>query len=134
MPGTKKKKKEKKPTQEELDDERLREIEAKMKELVRLMGDRANRPQADEKLEIARETRDKHAGNPRENAFHKGGEGGGSKPIAVSMDTKSALDLAEALKMRIKLGEYALDLQDSLNRLAVEQVEILERCLKRARY
>ena len=124
-------KKDKKPTQEELDDERLREIETKIKELVSLMGERTDRDQANEKLQGAREVREQHRGNKKQNVFHKH-EGG--KPISVNMDTKSALDLTEALKKRIKLGEYALDLQDSLNRLAVEQVDILERCLKRARY
>jgi len=122
----------KKPTQEEKDDERLREIEARMKELVSLMGERTDRGQADERLQAAREAREKHKGNTKQQVFHSNKST--PKPIPVNMDTKSALDLAEALKTRIRLGAYALDLQDSLNRLAAEQVEVLERCLKRTRY
>lgn len=123
----------KKPTQEELDEERLREIEARIKELTRLMSEGMDRPTADERLGRAREERDAHKGNKKERAFHKP-PGGGGKPIAVSRHTQTHLDLGEALKLRIRLGEFALELGDSLERLAEEQVEVLERQLKRARY
>lgn len=123
----------KKPTQEELDEERLREIEARIKELTKLMSEGTDRPAADERLGRAREERDAHKGNRKERAFHKP-PGGGGKPIAVSRHTQTHLALGEALRLRIRLGEFALDLGDSLERLAEEQVEVLERQLKRARY
>jgi SOS-response transcriptional repressor LexA len=56
------------------------------------------------------------------------------KPIPMTQHTSAHLKLASALKLRIRLGEYALELEDSLSRLAEEQVEVLERQLKRARY
>ena len=129
MPA-KKKKKTPKPTQEELDDERLREIEGKIKEVLELMGGREDRDSATERLD---EARGRHAENEhsKERAFHPTG---GGKHVPMGKGTKSALDLAEALRLRIKLGEYALDLGDSLERLAEEHVEVLERSLKRARY
>ena len=130
--GGKKKKKAPRPTQEELDEQRLREIEARLKELTQLMAEGKDRPAADDGLERARAARDEHQGNHRERAFHRAQ--GAGRPIPVSMHTRSHLELADALKLRIRLGEYALDLGDSLQRLAEEQVEVLERVLKRARY
>lgn len=128
----KKKKKAPKPTQEELDEQRLREIEARLKELAQLMTEGKDRPTADTKLEEARLARDEHSGNHRERVFYRTQTS--QRPITVSQHTRSHLELAEALKLRIRLGEYALDLGDSLQRLAEEQVEVLERVLKRARY
>lgn len=130
--SAKKKKKAPKPTQEELDEQRLREIEASLKELTQLIADGKDRPAADEGLDRARAARDEHQGNRVERAFYKAQ--GAGRPVPVSMHTRSHLELADALKLRIRLGEYALDLGDSLERLAEEQVEVLERTLKRARY
>ena len=50
------------------------------------------------------------------------------------MHTKTALDLAERLKRRIQLGQYALELEDSLSRLSERYVAVLERMLERSRY
>jgi hypothetical protein len=50
------------------------------------------------------------------------------------MHTKTALDLAEQLKLRIQLGQYALELDDSLQRLSARYVDVLERMLGRSRY
>jgi hypothetical protein len=123
----------KKPTQEELDDERLREIEAKIKELIQLIGEGHDRAGADERLQAARASRDEQKGNRRERTFHREDRGAG-KSIATTQHTSAHLRLASALKLRIRLGEYAAELEDSLARLAEEQVEVLERQLKRARY
>lgn len=123
----------KKPKQEELDDERLREIEAKIKELLQLISEGQGRAGADERLQAARAHRDGQQGNRRERTFHKEAQGSG-KPIPMTQHTSAHLKLASALKLRIRLGEYALELEDSLSRLAEEQVEVLERQLKRARY
>jgi len=123
----------KKPTQEELDDERLREIEAKIKELLQLISQGHDREKADAALGEARATRDEQQGNRKERTFHKEAQGSG-KPIPMGQHTSAHLKLASALKLRIRLGEYAQELEDSLTRLAEEQVEVLERQLKRARY
>ena len=114
----------KKPTQEELDEERLREIE-----------DGPDRPGADTKLQAARDQRDEQKGNKRERAYYREEPGkGAGKPIPVTQHTRAHLELAGALRLRIRLGEFALELGDSLERLAEEQVEVLERKLKRARH
>lgn len=119
-----------KPTQEELDEQELREVESKIKELISLMREGHHREKADEGLAKARDNHENNK-NDKTAAFHRH-EGG--KHITTTNHTKSVLELAEALKLRIQLGQYALELEDSLNRAAVKQVEILERQLKRARY
>lgn len=118
-------------TQAELDEERLREIDARIKEAVELLKTGVDRDTSDQNVKKARAERDKHQGNHRTKAFHR--HKGGKEAITTSAHTKSALDLAEHLKLRIRLGDFAQDLQDSLTRLAEEQNEILERVLKRAR-
>ena len=122
-----------KPTQEELDEERLREIEAKIKELTQLIGEGHDRAGADERLQTARAHRGEQKGNRGERTYHKEDKGAG-KPTPMTQYTSAHLKLASALKLRIRLGEYAAELEDSLSRLAEEQVEVLERKLKRARY
>ncbi len=123
----------KKPTQEELDEERLREIEAKIKELTQLIGEGQGRAGADERLQAARGHRDEQKGNRGERTYHREDKGP-CKSVPMTQHTSAHLKLASALKLRIRLGEYALELEDSLARLAEEHVEVLERKLKRARY
>lgn len=50
----------------------------------------------------------------------------------MRLHTRVRLVLADASKLRIRLGEYALDFGDSLKCLAEEQVEVLECVLMRA--
>ena len=119
-------------TKAELDEERLREIEARIKEAIELLKSGVDRGAADERVARAREERDRHKGNRSRQVFHR--HQGGKDAVPTSVHTKSALDLAEALRLRIRLGDFAADVQDSLARLAEEQNEILERVLKRARY
>ena len=119
-------------TKAELDEERLREIEARIKEAIELLKSGVDRGAADERVARAREERDRHKGNRSRQAFHR--HKGGKDAVPTSVHTKAALDLAEALKLRIRLGDFAADVQDSLARLAEEQNEVLERVLKRARY
>ena len=116
-------------TPEELDEEELREVEGKMKEVLELMTGRHDRGNTDEKLEKARARRDEHAGNRQPVHHIKGGH-----HAATTMHTKTTLDLAEQLKLRIQLGKYAKLLDDSLERLSARQVKVLERMLKRSRY
>lgn len=117
----------KKKAPAELDQERLRELESRMKEVVDLLGKGATRDGASEGLERARSAREEHKGNGRR-AFH------GEKKIPLKMSTKTNLDLVEALKLRIRVGDFALELEESLQRMAEEQVVLLERELKRARH
>jgi hypothetical protein len=118
-------------TQEEKDQEELREVEGKIKEVLDLMASRHNRAKTDNDLSEARERRDEHHQNVS-GAFYKGE--GKSVPVETTMHTRAHLQLAGVLKTRIKLGQYAGDLEDSLRRLSERHVEVLERILSRSRY
>jgi hypothetical protein len=50
------------------------------------------------------------------------------------MQTKAALDLAEQIKLRIQLGQYARELDETLERLSERYLAVLERQLGRSRY
>ena len=116
-------------TPEELDAEELREVEGKLKEVLDLMTARHHRQQTDANLDVARGRRDQHAGD-RQSVYHRTK----AHHAATTMHTKTALDLAEQLKLRIQLGKYALELDEALQRLSERQVAVLERMLGRSRY
>ncbi len=118
-----------KPPQEELDQEELREVEAKIKEVVALLAERHTRERVDEALEGARERRDQNRGNTARTYQMMS-----PKHIETTMHTRAHMELAEVLKTRIQLGKYAADLEDSLRRLSERHVEVLERILSRSRY
>ena len=113
-------------TPEELDED---EVEGKMKEVLDLMTARHDRGRVDEQLQLKRARRDEHAGN-RQAVYHING----GHHVATTMHTKTALDLAEQLKLRIQLGKFALELDSSLERLSARYVAVLERMLGRSRY
>ena len=117
-------------TPEEKDQEELREIEAKITEVVDLMADRRTRERTDEALEAYRGRLDKHRGNSTR-TFHLLQK---KKNIETTLHTQSHMQLADVLKTRIQLGKYAGDLEDSLRRLSERHVEVLERILSRSRY
>ena len=119
----------KEKTPEELDEEELREVEGKIKEVLDLMTSRHHRTKTDEDLQIARARRDEYAGN-KQSVFHISS----SHHAPTTLHTKTALDLAEKLKLHIQLGKYALELDDSLERLSARHVAVLERMLGRSRY
>ena len=120
---------EKEPTQEEKDEERMREIEAKIVDLTELLSSGTTRDAADASIGEARERVKSGKGEPRPLLKvyheHKG------KRIATTRRTQSKLMLADALKMRIRVGRHAQDLEHALHVLVKEQVEILERQLER---
>jgi len=116
-------------TPEELDEEELREVEAKLKEVLDLMTARHHRDRTDEQLEMARTRRDEHTGN-RQPVYHQAA----GHHVATTMHTKTALDLAKQIKLRIQLGKYARELDDSLERLSTRYLAVLERMLGRSRY
>jgi hypothetical protein len=117
-------------TEEELDEEELRDVESKLTEVLDLMTARLSRDQTDVSLEAARIRRYENAGNIQP-VFHVTH---GGHHVPTTMHTKSTMDLAEQLKNRIKLGKYARELQDSLHRLAERHVKVLEKILARSRY
>ncbi len=114
-------------TPEELDEEELREVEAKLKEVLELMTARHTRDDADEALHAKRSRRDENVGN-KQAVYHQDGQ----HHAATHMQTKTELDLAAQLKLRIRLGQHALDLNDTLGRLSARYVAVLERMLTRA--
>ena len=118
-------------TPEQLDEEEVRDVEGKIKEVLGLMTDRHHRHTTDENLKAARTRREDHAGN-KQTVFHR--SAGGEHHAATTMHTKTELDLAEQIKLRIQLGKYALELDDALTRLSTRYVKVLERQLKRSRY
>lgn len=120
------------PTPEERDQEELREVEGKIQEVLGLMSDRHTREETDVKLETARARRDEHHGNKQSTYYRFGNKGRGV--AATTLHTRTHLELAETLKTRIKLGQYAADLEDSLRRLSERHVAVLERILSRSRY
>lgn len=116
-------------TPEELDEEELREVESKLKEVLDLMHARHDRERVDDQLEVLRTRQLENSGN-RQPVFHITP----THHVPTTMHTKSMLDLAEQLKLRIKLGKYAKNLDDSLQRLSVRHVGVLERIHSRSRY
>jgi hypothetical protein len=124
-----KEKAEKQPTQEDKDQERLMEIEQKICDLTDLLSDNVTRESADGKIDEFRERVKSGVGEPRPflRVFHEHG----GKKISTTRRTQSKMMLAEALKLRIRVGRHAQDLEHQLHILVKEQVEILERQLER---
>jgi hypothetical protein len=116
-------------TPEELDEEELREVEGRIKDVVGLMAGGHERDEVDERLARARERRDEYHGDMR-STYHITAQG----HAATTFHTQTKLALADALKLRIRLGKHARRLDDSLQRLSVRYVNVLERVLKRSRY
>ena len=116
-------------TEEEKDEEELREVESRLQEVMDLMTSRKNRKESDVALEKARIKRSEHTGNIQQ-IFHVSSK----HHLVTTMHTKSSLDLCEHLKTRIKLGQYALELDDTLHRLTERYVKVLEKTLARSKY
>jgi hypothetical protein len=120
---------EKQPTQEEKDEERLREIEERICDLTELLSKGVTRDSADAEIGEARERVESGKGEPRPllKVYHEHG----GKKIATTRRTQSKMMLAHSLKLRIRVGRHAQDLEHALHILVREQVEILERQLER---
>jgi hypothetical protein len=119
----------KEPTQEEKDEERLREIEARLSDLTDLLQQGVTRDSADERIRTARQRVDSGQGESRPllRVYHDVG----GKRISTTRRTQSKMHLADALKLRIRVGKHAQDLEHALHLLVREQVEILDRQLAR---
>jgi hypothetical protein len=118
------------PSEEERDEQRLREVEGRIADLVDLLQQGATREASDARIHTARQRVDSGAGEGRPllRVFHDHG----GKRIPTTRRTQSKLQLAEALKLRLRAGKHAQDLEHALHILVREQVEILERQLARA--
>lgn len=116
-------------TPEELDEEELRDVEGKLKEVMGLMTAGHTRDRAEERVKEARARRDESNGD-KTPIFHITQQGHAS----TTRHTHTKLALAEHLKLRIQLGKYASNLDDALDRLSVRYVAVLERVLSRSRY
>lgn len=116
-------------TQRELDEERIRELDAKIKDLLEHISEGVNADISDEKIQQHKDAFHKHKDN-KGFVFHKHR---GSKNITMHKRSSAALTYTESIKERIRLCEHARDLHESLYNSLEKQAEILERCLKRAR-
>jgi len=119
----------KEPTEEEKDDDRLREIESKLEDLTDLLAQGVTRDSADTKITTARDrvASGKNESKPFLRVFHEKG----GKRLQTTRRTQSKMHLAEALKLRLRVGQHAQDLEHALHVLVKEQVQILERQLAR---
>ena len=104
------------------DEERLRELEADIKEVLELQALKTDRNQADRIVEERRKQRDASSGS-KQKVFHPGTK------QTTTMHIKTHLELVRALKHRLRLGKYGLDLESVLGRLVAEQVSLLEKKL-----
>lgn len=115
-----------KKTPEEEDEELIREIEQELKEVLDLIAGNKNRTQSQAEVQ---QLRGKFQENERDMrpVYHIDG----GRNVATTMRTKTGLDLAKALKTRIRLGKHAMELEESLHRLTSRYVQVLERRLGR---
>ena len=120
---------EKPPTEEEKDEERLREVEAKIAEVTDLLAGKHSRETADREIEArrARSASTRGESKPYLRVFHEHG----GKKFQTTRRTQAKMQLADGLATRLRLAEHAADLEHALHVLVQEQVEILERQLKR---
>lgn len=120
---------EKPPTAEEKDEERLREVEAKIAEVTDLLASNADRDTVDRHIagHRARVRSADAESKPRLRVFHDHG----GKRIQTTRRTQAKMQLAGSLQTRLRLAQHATDLEHALHVLVQEQVEILERQLGR---
>jgi hypothetical protein len=107
----------------------LARIEERIEDLTDLISQRVTRQSADDNIQRARERVDSGKGEPRPllSVYHDSG----GKRIQTTRRTQSKMMLADHLKLRIRVGKHARDLEHALHILVREQVEILERQLER---
>ncbi len=119
----------KEPTEEEQDEERLREVEAKLEDLVDLLSHGVTRDSSDAKIDESRSrvASGKGESKPLLRVFHQKG----GRRLPTTRRTQSKMHLADALKLRLRVGQHAQDLEHALHLLVKEQVQILERQLAR---
>jgi len=113
-------------TQEEKDEEELREVEGKLTEILDMMTQRKSRESADDELMRARDAHSVHHGN-KQPVMHITSK----HHVPTTMHTKTALDLAEKVKQKIEVHKYGMELQAALGIYAARYLSVLERILAR---
>lgn len=102
-------------------EERLREVESEIKEILDLMALGLNKQESTEEVGRKRKQRDEWKGSQRGVFLKHGGA-----IVNTSMHSKTHLELGDALKHRLRLGRQALRLEEALARLVEERVALLE--------
>jgi len=113
-------------TQEEKDEEELREVETKLTEILDLMTQRKSRQSADDELTNARRSHGIHQGN-KQPVMHINQK----HHVPTTMHTKTVLDLADKIKQKIEVFQFGQELETALGKHAGRYLEILERILSR---
>ena len=113
-------------TQKEKDEEELREVEAKLTQILDLLTQRKGRQVAEDELEQARKSHEIHEGN-KQPVMHITQK----HHVPTTMHTKTVLDLAEKIKQKIEVCKFGQELETALRNHAGKYLEILERILSR---
>ncbi len=118
-------------SQEELDEERLKEIEQKLTDLIELIHAKVTRESLDKDVETHRKRVESTKGEsrPYTQIYHEHGSSG--KKIPTTRRTSSKMHLVDSLKMQLRVSKHPKDLEHALHILVQEQLEILERQTKR---
>lgn len=116
---------EKPPTQEEKDEERLKELAGIIKELLDLLAQGVSRQSADEEVERLRQrvASGEDEDRPLLRVYHSHSAG----KVPTTRRTQSKLMLAEALERRARVWSHPRDLEHALHIHAHEKLEIMER-------
>lgn len=116
-------------TQEEKDQELIRDIEKKIEEVVELLALQKDVDDVDKELECIQSEKDKSKGS-RDMAWlpHKS-----HKNVAINKNTKVNMDLIKTLKHRQKLLENPSDLLKHLDNLTERLLVVVQRQCKKPR-
>ena len=109
-------------TQQEKDEEELREVEAKLTDILDLMTQRKSRRTAEDELMQARQSHGIHEGN-KQPVMHITQR----HHVPTTMHTKTVLDLAEKLKQKIEVHKFGMELEAALGIYAARYLKVLER-------
>jgi hypothetical protein len=116
-------------TQEEKDQELIRDIEKKIEEVVELLALKKDVDDVDKELECIQSEKDKSK-DSRDMAWlpHKS-----HKNVAINKNTKVNMDLIKTLKHRQKLLENPSDLLKHLDNLTERLLVVVQRQCKKPR-
>lgn len=102
-------------------EERLREVESEIKEVLDLMAAGLDRNESTADVGRKRKQRDEWKGSQKGVFMKHAGAN-----VSTTMHSKAHLELGDALKHRLRLGRQALKLEEALARLVEERVALLE--------
>jgi hypothetical protein len=113
------------PTQDEIDEKRLKELAPVIKELLDMLGKGVSRQSADEEVSRLRSRVSSCEDEPRPllRVYH---DHAGTK-VPTTRRTQSKLMMGEALQRQARVWSYPRDLEHALHMHAHEQLEILQR-------